>query len=77
MDACVEEGGDDLPQSSLSERVSYCSDSSGGSLSHARVEATGPEAPPCCCCCWDCMEGDGQAIEVGGVLLSMRIVKGL
>ncbi len=76
MDACVGEGGDQLPQSSLSERVSYCSDSSGGSLSHARVEATGPEAPPCGCC-WDCMEGDGQAMEVGGVLLSMRIVKGL
>lgn len=65
-----------LPQSSLSERVSYCSDRSGGSLSQARVGATGPEAQPCGCC-WDCMEGDEQAMEVGGVLLSMRMVRGL
>lgn len=65
-----------LAQSSLSERVSYCSDSSGGSLSQARVGATGPVVPPCACC-WDCMEGDGQAMEEGGVLLSMRIVRGL
>lgn len=60
-------------QSSLSDRVSYCSESSGGSLSQARAGALAP--PPGCC--WDCMEGEGQAMEVGGVLLNMRIVKGL
>lgn len=60
-------------QSSLSDRVSYCSESSGGSLSQARAGALAP--PPGCC--WDCMEGEGQAMEVGGVLLNMRMVKGL
>lgn len=28
-------------------------------------------------CCWDCREGEGQAMEVGGVLLSIRMVSGL
>lgn len=58
-------------QSSLSDRVSYCSDSRG-SRSHTRCGATG--APPGGCC-WACMEG--EAMEVGGVPLNMRMVRGL
>lgn len=58
-------------QSSLSDRVSYCSDSKD---CHTRCWATG--APACGgCCCWLCMAG--EAMEVGGVLLSMRMVSGL
>lgn len=56
---------------SLSERVSYCSDSRG---CHTRCWATGAPAAGGGCC-WFCMEG--EAMEVGGVLLNMRMVSGL
>lgn len=60
-------------QSSLSDRVSYCSDSSD---CQTRCWATGaPAGGGCCCCCWLCMAG--EAMEVGGVLLSIRMVSGL
>ncbi len=58
-------------QSSLSDRVSYCSDSKD---CHTRCWATGAPAEGGCCC-WLCMAG--EAMEVGGVLLSMRMVSGL
>lgn len=58
-------------QSSLSDKVSYCSESSD---CHTRCWATGAPAEGGCCC-WLCMEG--EAIEVGGVLLNMRMVNGL
>lgn len=62
-------------QSSLSDRVSYCSDSRD---CHTRCSVTWAPAGGgccCCCCCWLCMAG--EAMEVGGVLLSMRMVSGL
>lgn len=59
-------------QSSQSDRVSYCSDSRDG---HTRCWATGAPAGGACCCCWLCMVG--EAMEVGGVLLNMRMVSGL
>lgn len=58
-----------LVQSSLSERVSYCAERRGaGSRSHILLGW------------WEAAwltDGGAQAIEVGGVLLNMRIVKGL
>lgn len=60
-------------QSSLSERVSYCSDSREG---QARCWATGgapDDGGGCCCWLWS----EGDAMEVGGVLLRMRMVRGL
>lgn len=57
-------------QSSLSDRVSYCSDSRD---CHTRCWP--PAGGACGCCCWLWIEG--EAMEVGGVLLSMRMVSGL
>lgn len=65
-------------QSSLSDRVSYCSDSRDcQTLCWATGAPVGGGGGGgcCCCCCWLCMEG--EAMQVGGVLLRMRIVSGL
>lgn len=58
-------------QSSLSDRVSYCSDSRD---CHTRCWATGPPVGGGGCC-WLCIDGD--AMEVGGAVLIMRMVSGL